>query len=188
MLYSQTDQNCFQKTVISETGLSNCHKLVSTIFRSTFINLHPKTTSYESCKSFNKQTFVRELDKKLIKGNIYKTDDSYSKLIEFFLEALQKHAPTKPNTIKGNHAPFTSRKLSKVIMNESRIKNKYLKWPSRKNYLTYKKIKKICNNLIKNQRKGILKKLLAKGLHQVNLFGGHVKGKLKPYNHIRLSL
>ena len=35
--------NCFQNTVISATGLSDCNKLVTTIFRSTFTKLSPKT-------------------------------------------------------------------------------------------------------------------------------------------------
>ena len=40
--------NCLQNTVISETGSSDCHKLVTTIFRSTFIKLPPKTIRYKS--------------------------------------------------------------------------------------------------------------------------------------------
>ena len=81
MSYSQTDQLAF-KTVISPTGLSGCHKLVTTIFRSAFIKLPPKTIRYRSYKAFNKKNFVHELDQKLIKSDIYKADDSYSKLTE----------------------------------------------------------------------------------------------------------
>ena len=40
--------NCLQNTVISETGSGDCHKLVTTIFRSTFIKLPPKTIRYKS--------------------------------------------------------------------------------------------------------------------------------------------
>ena len=90
--------NFFQNTVISGTGLSDCHKLVTTIFRSTFIKLPPKTIRYRSYKTFNKQNFIHELDQKLIKGDIYKTDDSYSKLSEIFSEVIEKHAPTKSKT------------------------------------------------------------------------------------------
>ena len=38
-------------------------------------------------------------------------------------------------------------------MNKSRIKNKYLKWPFRENYLAYKKIKNKCNILVKKSKK-----------------------------------
>ena len=36
------EPNSLQKTGVCETGLSDCHKLVFTIFRSTFIRLSPK--------------------------------------------------------------------------------------------------------------------------------------------------
>ena len=49
--------NSFQKTVTNETGLSDCHKLVSTVFRSTFIKLPPKTVRYRSYKTYDKKIF-----------------------------------------------------------------------------------------------------------------------------------
>ena len=38
-------------------------------------------------------------------------------------------------------------------MDKSRVKNKYVKWPSRENYLNYKKIKNKCNSLTKKAKK-----------------------------------
>ena len=133
--------NSFQKTVTTETGLSDCHKLVSTVFRSTFIKLPPKTVRYRSYKTYDKQNLLHELDQKLIQGDIYKTDDSYSKLTEIMSEVSEKHTPLKAKTIRGNQAPFMNKRLSKAVMNKSRIRNKYLQWPSRENFLAYKKIK-----------------------------------------------
>ena len=77
--------NCFQNTVIGKNSFSDVH----------FIKLPPKTIRYRSYKTFNIQSFVHELNQKLIKEDIYKEYDSYSKLIEIFSEVLQKHAPTK---------------------------------------------------------------------------------------------
>ena len=150
--------NSFQKSVTTETGLSDCHKLVSTVFRSTFIKLPPKTIKYRSYKTNDKQFFLHELDQRLIQGDIYKTDDSYSKLAEILSEVLEKRAPLNAKTIRGNQAPFMNKNLSKVIMTKSRIKNKYLKWPSRENVLAFKSIKNNCNNLLKNLRKSISQK------------------------------
>ena len=72
-----------------------------------------------------------------------------------------------------------NKELSKIIMNKSRIKNKYLKWPSKENYLACKKITSKCNNLVKNLRKGIFKKMLVKVLHQVNLYGTQSRNLVK---------
>ena len=61
----------FQKTFVCETGLSDCHKLVATIFRSTFIKLAPKVVKYRSYKNFDEKQFCLDLDQILIKGYIY---------------------------------------------------------------------------------------------------------------------
>ena len=49
----------FQKTFVCETGLSDCHKLVATIFRSIFIKLPPKVVKYRSYKNFDENKFCR---------------------------------------------------------------------------------------------------------------------------------
>ena len=165
----------FQKTIITETGLSDCHKLVTTILRATFLKLPPKTLRYRSYKSFNKQDFVHELDQRLIQGDIYKTENSYSKLTEIFSEVLEKHAPMKTKIVRGNQAPFMNKKLSKAIMNKSRIKNKYLKWPSRENLLDYKKIKNKCNNLLKQSKKKYFQENASEGSASSKSFWNTVK-------------
>ena len=38
-------------------------------------------------------------------------------------------------------------------MNKSRLRNKYLKWPSRENFLAHKKVKNNCNTLTKKTKK-----------------------------------
>ena len=159
---------CFQKTTICETGLSDCNKLVITIFRFTLIKLPPKTVTYRFYKLFFEKKYVHELDQKLIQGFICKTDNSYPKLTEIFQKFLEKHAATKSKT-RGNQAPFINTELSKAMMNKSKLRNRHLKWPFKESHLAYKKIKNECNNLLKDT----FKKMLEKVLHQVNLFGIH---------------
>ena len=38
-------------------------------------------------------------------------------------------------------------------MNKSRLRNKYLKWPFRENFLAYKKVKNKCNTLARKTKK-----------------------------------
>ena len=89
--------NCFQKTVISETKTNDCHKLVTTVFRSTLVKLFQKTIRF-TLYNF----LIQELDQNLIKGDICKTDDSCSKLTEIFPEILKKHAPAKSEAVREN--------------------------------------------------------------------------------------
>ena len=81
--------NSLQKSGACKTGLSDCHKIVFTIFRSTFIRLPQKFLN------FNENTFCHELDQILLKRVIYKSENPYSKLAEIFQEILQNHAPVK---------------------------------------------------------------------------------------------
>ena len=143
----------FQKTLVCETGLSDCHMLIATALRSTFLKLPPKTVNYRSYKHFDENAFLHELDQALITGDIYLSNDPYQHLTEVLSTILDNHAPMKTKKVRGNQAPFMNRQLSKIIMDKSRLRNKYLKWPSRENFLTYKKVKNRCNNLIKRSKK-----------------------------------
>ena len=88
---------------------------------------------------------------------------------------MNKHAPIKSKTVRGNQAPFMNKVISKNIMNKSRIKNKYLKWPSRENYLAYKRIKNKCNNLLKKSKKIYFQKHAGEGSATGKQFWNTVK-------------
>ena len=77
-------------------------------------------------KGFVKGRFCEELDQLLIQGNIYKSEDPYSKLTDIFKEISDKYAPLKPKEVRGNQAVFMNKDLTKVIMNTPRLKNRYL--------------------------------------------------------------
>ena len=53
--------NCFQKTKVTETGLSDFHKLISTFLRSHFSRLKPKAIYYRNYKKFNEQKFLEDV-------------------------------------------------------------------------------------------------------------------------------
>ena len=57
----------FQKAFVCETRLSDCHKLVATIFRSTCIKLPPKVVKDRSYKNFDENKFYHDLNQTLIK-------------------------------------------------------------------------------------------------------------------------
>ena len=63
------------------------------------------------------------MNQPLLKAEIYKSEDPYSKLTDIFQEILQKHAPLKSKQVRGNHATFMNKELSKVIMSKSRLRN-----------------------------------------------------------------
>ena len=101
--------------------------LTATTLRSTFIKLPLKTVKYRSYKNFKEIIFLHELNQKLIQGDLHRSDDAYFKLTEIFSSILNKHAPIKSKQIRGNQAPFMNKSLSKIIMQKSKVRNKYLK-------------------------------------------------------------
>ena len=104
-----------------------------------------------------------DLDQILIKGDTYKAKDPYNKLTNILSNTLEKHAPLKSKTVKGNQAPFMNKELSKAIMKKSRLRNTHLKHPSRENFLAYKNIKNNSKKSLKQSKKKYIKDISNKG-------------------------
>ena len=60
-------------------------------------------------------------------------------------------------------------------MTKSRIRSKYLKWPSRENFLAFKSIKNKCNNLLKKSKKKCFLENANEGSVSSKLFWNTVK-------------
>ena len=73
--------------------------------------------------------------------------------MEVFSTTLENHALLKFKAIRGNQVFFMTKNLSKAIMNKSRLRNKYLKWPSRENFLGCKKAENKFNSFSKKAKK-----------------------------------
>ena len=144
----------FLKSRNFEIGLSDCHKLVVSILRVSFKKLPRKIITYRDQKRFNQDHFLRDMDSGLPEGELYRNcDEPYKKLSEIFNDILNHHAPLKQKQVRGNHAPFMTKDLSKATMNMSKAKNKYLNWPSRENFISYKRTKNKCNSLTNEDKK-----------------------------------
>ena len=61
--------------------------------------------------------------------------------MQIFSEVLDYHAPVKQKVIRCNQAPFMTKDLSKVIMMKAKTKNQYVQWPSKQNFLAFKRAK-----------------------------------------------
>ena len=157
--------NSFQKTATFITGISDFHKLVTSFLRVSFKKLPPKEICYRKYKKFDDSKFRNDLDRQLLQGEIYKDcKDPYSKFTEILSQFLEKHAPLKRRKIRGNHKPFMTKGLSKAIMNRSKLKNIYNKWPSRENFLAFKKSRNYCNSLNRKTKRQYFKEASSDGI------------------------
>ena len=55
-----------------------------------------------------------------------------------FMLVLNKYAPMKKKSIRGNNAPFMNKILSKAFMHRARLKNNFNKESSEENKILYK--------------------------------------------------
>ena len=131
----------FHNTSLIEAGLSDCHKMIVAVFRAFFRRLPAKVIEYRNYKTFDQNEFLRNLDQELVKSNSYNDEQQYDIFTSIFRRVLDEHAPLKIKKLRGNQVKFMTKKRRKAIMNQSRLKNKCLKWPSRENVLAYKKQK-----------------------------------------------
>ena len=118
----------FHHTSLTETGLSDCHKLILSLFRAFFKRIPAKTIEYRNYIKFSPEAFIHEPDQELNKRIIYNSQDKqYDLFSDIFRTILSHHAPLKTKTIRGYQTKFMTKELSKSIMNRSRFKNRYLK-------------------------------------------------------------
>ena len=154
----------FQKTHVSETGLSDYHKLITTFFKTDFSRLRPKVLSYRNYKNFIESKFLNDLNKTIISFDNENPNQNYHVLSNRFLEVVNVHAPLKTKIVRGNDASFVDKQLRKAIYTRTRLKNKIHRNPSKENKMAYKKQRNFCVSLRRKCMKNYLKKLTEKGL------------------------
>ena len=169
----------FQKTRVTETGLSDYHNLISTFFKSHFIRLRPRVITYRNYKKVDENVFLNDLQKLEIKLDEQNSESSYSLSSNKFLEVLKKHAPLKKKVLKGNHSPFVSEEFQKAIYTRSKMKSKLNQNPSRENVLAYKKHRNICVSLRRKSLKNHLKSITKKGINNKQSFWKFIKPFLR---------
>ena len=59
----------FHNTTLIETGLSNCHKMILSVFRVFFKRLPAKVIEYCNYKTLDHNEFLQNLDQELIESN-----------------------------------------------------------------------------------------------------------------------
>ena len=112
----------FQNKTTVFTGLSDFHKLVLTVLKTSITKSKPQRISYKDYKNFDSVRFNDELKYVLAKEKI----TSCTKFDEMFLRILNKLAPIKGKLLRANHASYISKTLRKAIMKRSYLENLYI--------------------------------------------------------------
>ena len=78
----------FQKTHVTETGLSDYHKLISTFLKSRFWKARPKVIKYRNYKNFDKNKFFNDLNNINVRLDKENPNQCYDLLTNSFLEVM----------------------------------------------------------------------------------------------------
>ena len=169
-----TNQNqLLMKTTTHTTGISDVHKLVTTIFKSTYVKGNPITKYYRDYKNFDRKNFEIDLRHQLHSNEEVLTE--YSIFQQIFIELLDKHAPIKKKILRANNSTFMTKALRKAIMQRSRLKNIYYKTRNAENWNSYKKQRNFCTNLLRDVKKEYYGNLNIKELNDNKKFWKMIK-------------
>ena len=115
----------FQNTIAVETGLSDHHKMVITVLKTTFKKAPPKLILYRNYKNFLQDHFRRELETLYNSSVVYNmSNDNF--MVEL-MKIVDKYAPIKQKYIRLNQGPFITKKIRKETMKRLRLRNIYLR-------------------------------------------------------------
>ena len=123
-------KNCLQYTGSLDTDLSDYHRLIYTMLRSTYSKAPPREIIYRDYKLFSEQKFLTDLSEKFHNDTNYLFVNDYDSFEKEFTTVLNKHAPMKRKVIRGNEKPHMNKALKKAIMKRTRLRNIYRKTKS----------------------------------------------------------
>ena len=153
----------FRVTNTTETGLSDCHKLISLFMKSYISGLNPKTIFYRDYKNFDKEKVIKDVKVAEFSFSNNDPNENYSVLLDTLSNLVDRHVPFKKKMQRGNHAPFISKEMRKAIYTRSRLRNKFCKNPSEENERKLKRQWNLCVSLGRKAIKQYFSNIISKG-------------------------
>ena len=150
----------FKNTQTIETGLSDFHEMIVTVFRSGFVKKGPKLILYRDYKNFDVQAFRieftgRQSEVASDQGLI----ENYAIFNDIVSQLLDQHASLKKKHVRENDRPFMNKTLRKAIMRRSHLRKKYNKNKNDSNLKLYKKQRNQCVKLLRKAKMSYYKNL-----------------------------
>ena len=170
-LFITNSVSSFQNTKVISSGLSDCHKMVVTVLKTTIQKSKPHEIIYRDYSKFNENIFRDNLKKSLMSKKALE----YVEFEEIFLSVLNNHAPVKKKVVRANHMPYMTKQHRKAIMKRSALENKYYKSKSLEDKQAYKKQRNYCNRLYKREKRNYFNNLNLKEITDNKKFWKTVK-------------
>ena len=134
----------FKHSSTFETGLSDHHHLILSMMKTSFRNEDPKSFVYRDFEKFTIEKLKADVTPFLQSSN-----NNYQNFENEIVKALDKNAPKKRKTFRGNHKPHVNKTLRKAIMKRSKLKNKANKSQLSIDFSNYKRQRNLVTRLNK---------------------------------------
>ena len=160
----------FQITNVTETGVRDCQKLITTFMKYSISRLRQKNIHYRSYKNFNEEKFLSVVEEVDFSFKTSNSEKNYSVLRNVFLNIANIHAPLQKKILRGNDASFMNKELRKEIYTRTTFRKRYFKKITKENETSYKKER---NKSVSLRRKSIrqhFSKITSEGIMANKLF------------------
>ena len=164
-------KHSFMKSKFYETGFSDHHHLIYTMFKTAYVKLPPKMIKHRDYSKFNTNSFQQELCKQLQHGNA----SEYSTLHSITIDVLEKHAPLKTKIVRGNDKEHLNGNIRRAIMKRSRLKKRANKSGTTNDREKYKKQRNKVVKLNREAKRKFYQSLDANSVDNDNKFWKTVK-------------
>ena len=150
-LFLANRKGYFKNTIVTETSISDFHKMIITIMKSKMPRCKPKVISYRDYRNFNENGFVYDVITSL--NQIQSLDLTYNLFEETLIEIIDKHAPCKSKYVRANESAFMNKSIKKEIMHRTKLKNKFLQDPTIVNETNYKRQRNYVVSMIRTEKR-----------------------------------
>ena len=147
--FQQPKKTHFQNTVAVCSGLSDFHKLVIMVLKTSFNKKKPCEILYWDYKNFSSESFNEDLQNILSTTQI----NTCKQFEDIFLSVLNIHAPLKKKLLRANHSQYVTKALRKAVMRRSKLEKIYFNKQTNESLKACKKQKNYCSKLYKKERK-----------------------------------
>ena len=139
----------FQKTTTVSTALSDFHKMIVTVLKTTYPKAQPKVIPYRDFSKYIIKDFQQDLKVKLEAED----GDRYDSFQTIFLDTLDVHAPQKKKVVRANQKPYVTKNMRKAIMLRSQLENNFFAEGTEGYWNALRKQRNYCTRLYKRERK-----------------------------------
>ena len=148
-LFITNSYGSFQKTTTISTGLSDFHKMIITVLKTTYPKAQPKVIPYRDFSKYKVKDFEQDL-----KTNLEAEEGgTYESFQSVFLNTLNSYAPQKKKVVRANQKPYVTKEMRKAIMLRSLLENKFFAEGTEIYWNALKKQRAYCTRLYKRERK-----------------------------------